>query len=102
MDIVCRKTKCKYNKNYVCQADGILINKQIICSTYIPSEKEEIDYSDNLLERTPTYATYRVIHDLNLLCKTNCLFNHNGQCEANGITVNSINEKPFCVTYLKK
>ncbi|MDD2445989.1 MAG: DUF1540 domain-containing protein [Clostridia bacterium] len=103
MNIVCRKTECEYNKNYVCQAKGILINNQIICSTFIPTEKQEIDYSDNLLEQIPIYGTHRVINDLNLLCKKNsCLFNRSGNCEANGITINSIAEKPFCVTYLKK
>ncbi|MDD3232354.1 MAG: DUF1540 domain-containing protein [Clostridia bacterium] len=103
MDIICRKTECEHNNNYVCMAKGILVNKKIMCSTYIPTDKQEPDYSKSLLERVPEkYGPHRPSHDLNLLCKANCLFNNNGQCEANGITVNAIEEKPICITFLKK
>lgn len=102
MDIVCRKTECKFNKNYVCQAKGILINKKIICSTYEPIPEQKPDYSKNLPKEIPVYGKHRVVRDLNLLCEADCLFNNKGYCEANGITVNSLDEKPYCITFLKR
>lgn len=101
MDIVCRKTECKYNKDYVCHAKGILIDKKIICATHEPIDEQKPDYSKTLPKKTPVYGKHRVVRDLNLLCKADCLFNHNGYCEANGITINSLDEKPYCITFLK-
>lgn len=102
MDIVCRKTECEFNKDYVCQARGILIDKKIMCSTYEPIEEKKPDFSKDLPNEAPVYGRHRVVKDLNLLCKANCLFNRDGFCEANGITVNSLDEKPYCITFLKK
>lgn len=102
MDIRCRKTSCKYNKMQTCQASEILINEEIICSTFVKDEnKLEIDKSKSIFEETPQFARQRNVKTMKIGCKTDCIFNDNGKCTANGIFVNSLIE-PYCMTYLKK
>lgn len=102
MDIRCRKTECKYNDRYTCMAKGILIDKQVLCSTYEDSGREKKDVTKSLFEEVPNYAPQRDSKTMAIDCCTNCLFNKEGKCISNGITVNAIAEKPFCVSYLKK
>lgn len=101
MDLRCRKTQCLYNHKYTCTAKSIKINKKIICSTYVKRNKEEPDTSRFIFDRAPDYAPQRESKTADIECCANCLFNQNKCCEANGITVNSIGEKPYCVTYLQ-
>lgn len=102
MDIRCRKTKCRYNDRYTCKAKGIIVDKKVLCSTFEKGDKPEVDTTKHLFEITPEYAPQRDSKTLSILCHTDCLFNKNGKCVSNGITVNSIAEKPYCVSYLKK
>ena len=102
MDIRCRKTTCKFNDRYTCKAKGILVDRKVLCSTYEKSDKPEIDTTKHLFEREPDYAPQRDSKALSILCHTDCLFNKDGVCVSNGITVNSLAEKPYCVSYLKK
>lgn len=102
MDIRCRKTTCRYNDRYTCKAKGILIEKVVTCSTYEKGDKPEIDTTMHLFEKTPEYAPQRDSKTLEIVCHAKCLFNKEGKCVSNGITVNSISEKPYCVSYLKK
>ncbi len=102
MDIRCRKTKCVYNDRYTCNAKGIKVDKKVICSTFEKGNEPEVDTTKHLFEKTPEYAPQRDSKTLKILCDAHCLFNKDGVCVSNGITVNSITEKPFCVSYLKK
>ncbi len=103
MDIRCRKTKCKYNDCYTCRAKGILVSPHVICSTFEKDDaKPELDSTKHLFEKPPEYAPQRDSKALSIHCRTDCLFNHDGKCVSNGITINSITEKPYCVSYLKK
>ena len=103
MDIRCRKTVCKYNDRFTCKAKDILVDNKVICSTYEKDEnKEDVkDITKHLFEETPDFAPQRDSKAMEIKCKANCLFNHNGQCVSNGITLNSIKEKPYCVSFLK-
>ncbi len=102
MDIRCRKTGCKFNNKYTCTAKGILIKKNIECSHYekgnTPVDKTKYIFSDN----PPEYAPQRDSATIEIDCKARCLFNDNGKCVANGITLNDIKEKPLCVTFLEQ
>lgn len=102
MDIRCRKTQCDFNNCYTCKAKGILVDKRAICTTFIKGDKPEVDTTKHLFEQTPKYAPQRDSKTLSILCHADCLFNVEGKCVSNGITVNSIDEKPYCVSYLKK
>lgn len=105
MDIICRKRKCKYNKGFCCTAREIDVNRGIVCSTFILNEqnKDIPDTSINIFEdEPPKYSSHRETKRGCIKCHANCLFNTDCICDANGITINDIKNKPFCVTYLKK
>ncbi|MEG1751465.1 MAG: hypothetical protein RR140_00345 [Clostridia bacterium] len=101
MNICCRKTQCAFNKDFVCQKKGICINNTLNCLSFKKDGSKAPDTTLNILEKPPKYSASRHIQKMNLECKAHCLFNEKGKCNANGITINSINEKPFCITFLK-
>ena len=103
MDIRCRKTGCSYNDKYTCTARGILIKKNCECEKYKKSDRAVVDKTKWLFSDTPPiYAPQRNSSTMEIDCNASCLFNLNGKCVANGITLNDIKEKPLCVTFLKK
>ena len=104
MDIRCRKLLCKFNDRFTCKAKEILVDGKVVCSTYEKDEnkKDLQDVTKHLFESEPSYAPQRDSKALTIACKAECLFNRNGKCVSNGITLNSIKEKPFCVSFLKK
>ena len=102
MDIRCRKTSCKFNNKQTCQAKGILVDKKIMCSTFEKQEgKPEIDRSKLIFADAPEFARQRDVKTMKIACETDCIFNHDGKCEANGITINALIE-PYCITYLQR
>lgn len=104
MDLRCRKTGCKYNKNLTCTACHVNIANNLFCQTYKDEKGKEIkDFSVTIFTDTPPkIADYRHIKDACLHCKAKCLFNKDGYCLANGITVNAgISKEPKCITFLK-
>ena len=104
MDIRCRKTSCKYNDRYTCLAREILVKKNCEC------DKFELDKTKSVVDKTkkiftddpPIYAPQRDSKTLKIGCCAHCLFNDNGVCEANGITLNDVKEKPLCITFLRE
>lgn len=102
MDIRCRKTSCKFNDKYTCRAKEILIKKNIECEKFQnakpPIDKTKWIFTDN----PPIYAPQRDSATISIICRAHCLFNKDGKCVANGITLNDLNEKPLCMTFLKK
>lgn len=102
MDIRCRKTTCYYNNKYTCTAKEILVENNMICKTFKKTNKKEPDTSLTMFERAPEYAPQRDTKTMEIGCKAHCMFNCQGDCIANGITVNAIGEKPYCMTYIRK
>ena len=103
MDLRCRKTKCTFNDCYTCKAKEVCVTQKAICSSYVKdNSKSEVDSTKHLFEEPPKYAPQRDSKTATIKCKAKCLFNHDGNCVSNGITVNSISEKPFCVSFLEK
>ena len=103
MDIRCRKTLCNFNDCYTCQAKGILIKKNCECEKYERGEKRPTDKTKWMFtDNPPKYAPQRDSKTLRIKCNANCLFNNAGNCEANGITLNDLKNKPLCVTFLHK
>ena len=104
MDLRCRKTTCKFNKDLTCMAKKVDITQKLVCKTYeADNGKEEKDFSKLIFSDTPPkIADYRHMQDMCLRCAAKCLFNNSGHCLANGITVNAAMQKdPKCMTFLK-
>ena len=103
MDIRCRKTTCTFNDCYTCKARGILIKQNCECEKYEMSGKRPTDKTKCMFsENPPKYAPQRDSKTINIECKAKCLFNSNSKCEANGITLNDLKNKPLCMTFLHK
>lgn len=105
MDLRCRKTNCEFNKNLTCTAQKINISSELICKSYKKGDDKELkDFSSKIFtDNPPKIENYRHIKDSNLVCNANCLFNRDGKCISNGITVNSsLSNKPECITYMIK
>lgn len=103
MDIRCRKTRCQFNDRYTCKAKEIGVELSAACATYIfDKNKPEVDTTKHLFEKAPEYAPQRDSKTAHISCKAKCLFNKEGKCVSNGITVNAVKEKPLCVSFLEK
>ena len=106
MDIKCRKTSCKYNNAYTCRARDVNISGHTSCLTFdADAEKSAEDFSKNMFEAdTENYANSRHIREVNLICdSTHCLFNKEGKCSANGITViDEGHSKTACATFIEE
>lgn len=104
MDIKCRRTTCEHNRGYTCCACNVDIDNNAICKTYEYNQKEneELDLSKNIFESAPEYANSRHIRNVSLYCNAGkCLFNKEGKCQANGITVIDDNETSACATFIE-
>ena len=104
MDIRCRKGLCKYNDRFVCKAKDIIVDRKVACATFEQDNtKQNVqDVTKRLFEEQPRFAPQRDSKTMTIACRADCQFNHNGQCVSNGITINSIKECPYCVSYLRK
>lgn len=102
MDLKCRKTTCKYNSYYTCRAKNIAIANELSCRSFVLDPTKQVkDTSRCLFEEVPIYAPYREKKTMRVACSAKCLFNEQGVCVANGLTVNSINDNPICITHIK-
>ena len=104
MDLRCRKTNCKYNKNLTCLAKQIKINKKLICLEYKNEKGKEIkDFSQQIFtENPPKIADYRHIKNMCLRCEAKCIFNKDNKCLSNGITINAaLSNEPKCINFMK-
>lgn len=102
MDIRCRKTRCYYNNCYTCKAKEIDITTKAECCSYQKTDSPEIDTTKFLFDKPPKYAPQRDSKTARISCNAKCLFNRNGKCVSNGITVNAVKERPLCVSFLNK
>ena len=102
MDLKCRKLTCKFNDHYTCRAKNLAINHEIKCISFdIDPDKTEKDFSRCLFEEAPTYSSHREKKNLRISCGAKCLFNEQGVCVANGLTIKSVLNCPICMTHIK-
>lgn len=103
MDIRCRKTNCRYNDRLTCRAKQIDVSKKTACETFSYAENTQIDISKKIFEcdTPPKVAPYRHNKKIDLNCDAKCLFNKDGKCIANGITVGDITKTAKCITFAK-
>ena len=102
MDLKCRKQACKYNNYFTCTARNISITNKLACEVFENDPSKNIrDTSRCMFDEAPKYAPHRAKKHMRVTCAAKCLFNEQGICIANGLTVNSINENPLCITYIR-
>jgi len=104
MDLRCRKTGCKFNKDLTCTANGVDIGLKQTCMTFQSEKGKEIeDFSSKIFsDNPPKVADYRHLKNIGLKCNAKCLFNRNGHCISNGITINAATTvEPKCITFMK-
>lgn len=102
MDIKCRKTSCRFNKGLSCTASFVEIGQATKCQSFVRGG-DEFDFSRRMFETAPEFGSSRNIKQVNLKCEsTDCLFNKECRCNANGITVLDEQNKPQCGTFIKQ
>lgn len=96
-DIKCKRKNCTYNKNCNCTAKDIEITKDTDCKTYFPSNEAEVGEVEKISQPP-------IRKNIEVACKADCLFNHEKECIANGITIQTCENKncPNCCTFEPK
>ncbi len=102
MDIRCRKTECKFNDRQTCKASEISISCKDICESFEETMQKQANLSKHIFDNKEKFASCRLAKNTAIKCENDCILAKENQCMANGITVNEINKKPCCVTYVKK
>lgn len=96
VDLKCKCGKCEFNHNCNCHARHIVIGRQTKCETFSRSSDE------NKTEHSDEISQPLVRPSVEVLCNATCLFNKQGKCLANGISVQSDNGDVQCTTFLAK
>ena len=105
MDLKCKKTNCKYNNCYACMSRKIKVARNCECATFVRDnnikENQRQDASRDMFETAPEIHPYRHNRDLSIECGAECLFNKNGVCRANGISVMNGKNSGVCITNIE-
>ena len=80
VDLKCFKENCRFNKSCNCYAKGIDVDEITICTTFQHSNNPHKHEEDRIPQAL-------VRHNTAVRCFAPCLFNNDGICTANGITV---------------
>ncbi|PKK96141.1 MAG: hypothetical protein CVV59_00040 [Tenericutes bacterium HGW-Tenericutes-4] len=107
MDISCKKTNCIYNESNHCTARAITVGSDLDCKTFArdSSKLMPASYSLNksLFEIGEIEKHFTEHEQIDVGCKAkSCVFNKEGVCSANGISVLSSRKSAFCATSIKK
>lgn len=104
MDLKCKKLDCVNNNKYSCSAKGINIKKNQNCQMFEKAEHlkecQKQDVSKTMFEVAPDMHPFRHNKKLNITCEANCLFNKDGICHANGISILKDKGSAFCATHI--
>ena len=107
MDLYFKKLDCVYNKEFGCVAKGIMVKHNLTCATYeknenLPTEQKQ-NVSKTMFEIAPQYHPFRHNKNIDIKCEAKqCLFNKNGDCISNGITIQRSDFKAYCSTAIKE
>ena len=98
-DIKCGLKTCKFNQGYGCTAKQISVDKNADCTTY----DQDLDKKNSNFEAGSDFVKANFSVNTKVGCQADCVFNKEGKCSANGITVMSEeNSDAGCLTFLKK
>lgn len=96
-DLKCGMKNCHYNKGYCCCAKQIDVGDNTDCLTYEPDENKA-----SLFEAGQDFVKADYSVDTKVLCGAKCIFNRDGGCIANGITVMGQGDSDAaCLTFIK-
>ena len=105
MDLKCKKMVCKYNNGCACMSKGIKVTKKCECGTFEESEhvddKQRQDISRDMFEVAPEIHPFRHSKDISIECSAECLFNKDGICKSNGISVMNGKNSGVCITNIE-
>ena len=105
MDLKCKKLDCKYNNKFSCTREGILVGKDCLCKDFDKEEslaaEQKQDVSKDMFEKEPKIYPYRHNKKICIQCKAPCIFNKEGICKSNGITIMDWKKAPLCCTFMK-
>ena len=106
MDLKCKKMDCVHNDRCACMSKKIKVNSSLECDTYKKSEllneAQLQDISRDMFEFAPDIHPFRHSKDIDICCSANCLFNKDGICVSNGISVASVDSgKGVCITNIE-
>ena len=91
----CKRFDCKYNKNFNCEARNIMVTEHACCKTF-EKDKHKTEAPQNLV---PQKMLQR---NTDISCESACIFNEEGKCIANGITIIEKAKAPHCVSFMPK
>ena len=105
MDLKCKKMNCKYNNSCACMSKGIKIERNCECGTFEKStklsDKQHQDISRDMFEVAPEIHPFRHNRSMSIECSADCLFNKDGICKANGISVMNGKMSGVCITNIE-
>ncbi|MCI5497391.1 MAG: hypothetical protein MR412_02265 [Firmicutes bacterium] len=105
MDLKCKKLNCKYNNECACMSKGITIKRSCECGTFELNKdrkkEQHQDISKNMFEVAPDIHPFRHNKDVKIECRAECLFNHDGCCSSNGISVMNGKDSGVCITNIQ-
>ena len=105
MDLKCKKMNCKYNDACACMSRAIKVNRICECATFEKSEdldkEQHQDISRDMFEVAPEIHPFRHNRDISIECSAECLFNKEGFCRSNGISVMNGRKSGVCITSIE-
>lgn len=105
MDLKCKKMNCKYNDCCACMSKSIKVAKNCECATFEKSNKLEEsqhqDISRDMFEVAPDIHPFRHNRSMSIECSAECLFNKDGLCKSNGISVMNGKNSGVCITNIE-
>ena len=105
MDLKCKKMNCKYNDACACMSRAIKVNRICECATFEKSEdldkEQHQDISRDMFEVAPEIHPFRHNRDISIECSAECLFNKEGFCRSNGISVMNGRKSGVCITNIE-
>ena len=101
-DLKCKRVGCKFNESCNCTAKTVQVTHATKCETYEPSENHEKAHEN--IENIENSTRAPIRKNIDVGCSADCIFNENEKCSANGITVQTGNDKtcPNCMTFMPK
>lgn len=105
MDLKCKKMNCKSNDGCACMRKGIKIDSKCECASFERSDdldaKQRQDISKDMFEVAPELHPFRHNKDVNIECSAECIFNKDGHCRSNGISVMNGKNSGVCITNIE-
>lgn len=105
MDLKCKKMNCKYNDGCACMSKSIKVTRGCECATFEKELKQEAkqhqDISRDMFEVAPELHPFRHNKEIDIECSAECLFNKNGKCHSNGISVMNGKNAGVCITNIE-